>query len=66
MRAFLSSEDWILVKRLAEEMIASLQTESTLKETDYDTIKETAFKEGQLQGVRDLIKKIFYSVSDND
>ena len=59
IKALLQSPDWKIIQNIAEEYIKGLQWQSNLRETEWETAKNVALEEGQIQGIRGLIQELF-------
>lgn len=60
IRGIIYSPQWKSIERVAEMVINKFRGENTLKETEWETLRETIFKEGKASGVelffQELIK----------
>ncbi len=63
LKNLVNSPQWQIVVFLAEEYIKHVQERSTLQESDWETLKQTCLKEGEVQGIRNFIQEIFNNLN---
>ena len=59
LKNLLQSPHWQIVDYLAEQQIAKISLDSALRETEWDTLKETVRKEGKIEGIRLFIQELY-------
>jgi len=58
LKYIVQSPQWEAVERFAEEMIKRIQTGSTIKDTEWETLKATIEKEAFIQAIKMFINEI--------
>ena len=59
IRQLLQDPKWQTVEQLADEICLSIQTESAVRETEWLSLKQMLTQEGQVQGIKRLIKELY-------
>lgn len=59
IRQILQAPQWRTVERVIEDFIIQLQSDSSVKDTEWETLRETLIKEGRVQGMRLVISKLY-------
>jgi len=59
LRKFYESDEWKLIEQIANELISEISLDSSIGESVDETVKKTYEKEGKIQGIRDLLQRIF-------
>ncbi|KKK82298.1 hypothetical protein LCGC14_2804780 [marine sediment metagenome] len=59
IRVLLQDPRWKTAERLAELLINNLKENSNMRDTEWETLKATILEEGQIQGIRNLIKELY-------
>lgn len=63
LKLFVTSPDYDIAQKIADSLITQIKSESTVKDTEWETVKGTLTNEGQVTGIQRFIKEIFSSVS---
>jgi len=50
---------WQTVERYIKMLIEELNTDSTLRDSEWETLKTTLLKEGKIQGITELTQKLY-------
>ena len=50
---------WQTVERYIKILIEELNTDSTLRDSEWETLKTTLLKEGKIQGITELTQKLY-------
>lgn len=61
----MQSPQWRVVDQIADNLAATIESESTVRDSEWETIRATLLKEGQSTGVRKLINEL-YKYAKND
>lgn len=64
IRYLLQSQQWKAVERIVELLVNKIMEGSAIRETEWETIKEFMMREGQVQGIRRLIKELYVQAHD--
>lgn len=59
LKNLVQSPQWKLVEFVAEEYIKRINSGSSMRESEWDTLRELVGKEGRIQGVREFIQDIY-------
>jgi len=55
---------WQTVERYIKMLIEELNTDSTLRDNEWETLKTTLLKEGKIQGITELTQKLYEAAQD--
>ena len=55
---------WQTVERYIKMLIEELNTDSTLRDSEWETLKTTLLKEGKIQGITELTQKLYEAAQD--
>ena len=55
---------WQTVERYIKILIEELNTDSTLRDSEWETLKTTLLKEGKIQGITELTQKLYEAAQD--
>jgi dihydroneopterin aldolase len=58
IKQLIQSPQWATLERLANEICETLK-ESSVRETEWDTIKATLLQEGQVLGIKKLLQEAY-------
>ena len=58
IKGLIFSPQWKTIEKVAEQMIQKFRGENTLKETEWETLRDTILKEGKAQGVEQLFQEL--------
>ena len=64
IKQLLQDPKWQVVENVAKEITQSVKDQSNLKETLWETGKSVAFEEGQVQGINQLLKRLYKEAQD--
>ena len=64
IKQLLQDPKWQVVENVAKEITQSVKDQSNLKETLWETGKSVAFEEGQIQGINQLLKRLYKEAQD--
>ena len=64
VKQILQDPKWQTVERIVELVIARIKDNSALKETNDETLREFLLQEGQVRGIRILIKELYEIAQD--
>ena len=62
LKNLVNSPQWQIVTYIAEEYIKRVNERSTLQGSDWETLKATCLKEGEVQGIRQFVQEIFQNL----
>ena len=62
LKMFLQSPQWQLIDYVAQEYIKLVQARSALGDNAEDTLRNTYLKEGEVQGIQNLIRELFNNI----
>jgi len=63
LKNFINSPQWLTVQKIQDELIAKIQDENCVKDTEWETAKATIEKEAKIMGIRRLIQELFLNIS---
>ena len=63
IKHLLSSAQWPVIERLAEELCQRLKSDNLVRDTEWETIQATLLAEGEVRGIRRFIKELYGEVS---
>ena len=64
IKQLLQDPKWQVVENVAKEITQSVKDQSNLRETLWETGKSVAFEEGQIQGINQLLKRLYKEAQD--
>mgnify|MGYP001567786782 FL=1 len=64
LKAILSDPRFQTVENLAQIVIADIRKDSCVKETEWETLKETLLQEGQQRGIIRFIQECYKQIKD--
>ena len=64
IRGVIYSPQWGTIRKVAEHLIISFTAENTLKETEWETLRDTLLKEGRAQGVEGFFQELIKQTQD--
>ena len=59
IRQLLQSPQWATAERVANEMCDDVTKDTKLRDTEWETLKTTVYDEGQVNGIKRLIKELY-------
>ena len=59
LKQLISSPQWGALERLANEICDKLRDESSVRETEWETVSSILTKEGEIRGIRRLLQEVF-------
>ena len=59
VRQLLQSPQWDCLEQVIKMKIEQWKEESTLKDTEWETIKATCFKEGRIRGLNEFMQELY-------
>jgi hypothetical protein len=59
LKNLIQSPQWKIVEFVAEEYIKRINNGSSIRETDWETLREVVGREGKVQGVREFIQELY-------
>ena len=51
-------------EQVSKELIRHIQEDSSLRETEWETIKETLLREGQIKGIQRFMQELWGQIKD--
>ena len=66
LRMLLQSQPWMIVERIAKELVQNKKEASNLRETEWETAKNVAVEEGYIQGINTLIQELYAQALDRE
>lgn len=66
IKTLLASKEWQEVEQVAHEVQAQIRSTSPLRNTQWETTKETLLREGKIQGINTLIQELYALSQNND
>jgi hypothetical protein len=66
IRQMLQNPQWQAIEHLITETCANLESESTVRETEWDTVKTTLTNDGMIKGIRHLSQEIWKHAHDQN
>ena len=64
IRGLIYSPQWKSIEKIAELVIQKFRGENTLKETEWETLRDTVLKEGKAQGVEQFFQELLNQSKD--
>ena len=65
IKQLLQDPKWQTVERIVEVVIEQIKDNSSLRETNDETLREFLIQEGQIRGIRKFIKEL-YEIAQNE
>ena len=62
IKVFVTSPDYQIFQKVANLLITQIRSESSMKDTEWETLKNTIMKEGQVTGIQRFLTEIFANV----
>ena len=62
LKMFLQSPQYKLIEYIKDEYIKMVESNSSIRDTADETLKETYLKEGKIQGVKAFIQELFSNI----
>ncbi len=59
IRSLVRSPQWDIIEGLAKEIVDRINSENLIRDTEWDTIKATLQKEGQVEGIKRLLQEVY-------
>lgn len=66
VRGLVYSPQWKTIEKVAEFIIQKFRGENTLKETEWDTLRDTVLKEGKAQGVEQFFQELLNAATASE
>lgn len=66
IRGLIFSPQWKTIERVADMVIQKFRGENTLKETEWETLRDTILKEGRASGVEIFFQELMRLANDTD
>ena len=64
VRGLIYSPQWKTIEKVAEMVVQKFRGENTLKETEWETLRDTVLKEGKAQGVEQFFQELINQTKD--
>ena len=64
IKQFVREGYWDIFKHFGDLLCEKIKEESSVKETEWETIKAVLTKEGKIQGIRDFLQGLFEQIND--
>lgn len=64
LRQLIQSPQWSAFDQLAQEMCAKLESDSVVRDSEWDTLKVALMNEGRVRGIRELIQETLENAKD--
>lgn len=64
IRGLIYSPQWRAIEMVAEMVINRFRSENTIKESEWETLKETILKEGRASGVEQFFQELIKQAED--
>lgn len=61
----LRSPQWVSIENIAQEVQKEIQDDAVSHETEWDTIKSALLKQGQVNGIKRFIQRL-YDIAQSD
>ena len=58
IRNLIQSPQWATLERLAQLVVDKIKDDSTIRETEWETLKATVEQEGEVRGIKRLLQEI--------
>ena len=62
LRNLLGSPQWRIVAYIAEELIKNIQKNSSIADTEWETLRTTVDKEGKVKGIREFFQEVMKQI----
>jgi len=59
LKQLVQSPQWSVIEHLANEVCVKLEGESSVHDSEWETLKATLLKEGKVRGIRHLLQEIY-------
>lgn len=59
LRNLVQSSNWSVIENLAKEIVTKIRDESTIRDSEWETIKTTLQKEGKVEGIKQLLQEMY-------
>lgn len=59
----LGAPAWQVVMEAADELCTQIKSNSSVRETDSETLKTTYINEGKVRGIREFIQELYSKIS---
>lgn len=59
IKQILQSPQWATIERLANLLCDQINSDSTVKDDQWDTLKTTILQEGEVRGIRKFIQEMY-------
>lgn len=66
VRGIIYSPQWKSIEKIAEAVIQKFRGENTLRESEWETLKDTVLKEGKAQGVEQFFQELLIQSVDKE
>lgn len=66
VRGLTNSPQWKTIEKIAELVIQKFRGENSLKETEWETLRDTVLKEGRAQGVEQFFQELLNQSNDKE
>ena len=64
VRGLVFSPQWKTIEKVAEFVIQNFRGENTLKDTEWETLRDTIMKEGRASGVEQFFQELIKASGD--
>ena len=64
IKALIYSPQWKTIERVAELLVAKIQEENPVRDSEYETLKTLLMQEGQKQGIKRLLQELFLQAGE--
>lgn len=65
-RQIIQSPQWKVVEMIANEMCNKINSDSNIRDSEWETVKTTLINDGMVRGIRNFIQEIYNNALAND
>lgn len=58
IRGLINSPQWATIQKVAELVVQEFRGENTLRDTEWESLRDTVLKEGRAQGVEQFFQEL--------
>ena len=66
IKQVISSPQWSSIEATVKELTDKIKDEPVLYETEWETLKATLFREGQIRGISRLIQELYIQAQNHE
>ena len=63
LQSLISDPKWRIIEDLMELQIEKIKSNSPIRDTDSETLKETYLQEGKVRGIREFLQELYHQIS---